>query len=188
MPRIAPAEPPYAADIQQAFDRITPPGFEPLLLFRTLAASPRVYERFRNGGLLDRGPLSLRQREIAIDRTCAIARCEYEWGVHIAFFSAKAGLTSEQVYATAWGTAEDACWTEAEQAIIALCDELYAVARISDALWARLRTHFDEQQILELIALAGFYRTVSYFANGLQLPLESYAARFPARADRDELE
>ncbi len=28
--------------------------------------------------------------------------------------------------------------------------------------------------------LAGFYRMVSYLTNTLRLPLESYAARFPA--------
>jgi hypothetical protein len=28
--------------------------------------------------------------------------------------------------------------------------------------------------------LCGFYRTVSYLANGLKLPLEEKAARFPA--------
>lgn len=31
--------------------------------------------------------VSMRDREILIDRTCARCRCEYEWGVHIAFFA-----------------------------------------------------------------------------------------------------
>ena len=35
------------------------------------------------------------------------------------------------------------------------------------------------KQILELIALAGFYHTVSFFANGLRLPLEAFAVAFP---------
>ena len=33
--------------------------------------------------------------------------------------------------------------------------------------------------MLELLLLAGFYRTVSYLCNALQLPLERDAARFP---------
>ena len=33
--------------------------------------------------------------------------------------------------------------------------------------------------MLEIILLCGFYRTVSYLANGLALPLEATAARFP---------
>ena len=32
------------------------------------------------GSLLDKGTLSLRQREIVIDRTCALNQCEYEMG------------------------------------------------------------------------------------------------------------
>jgi hypothetical protein len=66
-----PLNPPYTPDIQAAFDAIMPAGVDPLVLFRTLAVNTRVYERFRAGGLLDRGLLTLRQREIVIDRTCA---------------------------------------------------------------------------------------------------------------------
>ncbi|MDO9062704.1 MAG: carboxymuconolactone decarboxylase family protein, partial [Bradyrhizobium sp.] len=38
---------------------------------------------------------------------------------------------------------------------------------------------YDEAKILEIMLLCGFYRTVSYLANGLALPLEKSAARFP---------
>src|SRR4051812_29406070 len=54
----------------------------------------RAWEKFRGGSLLDRGPLSLREREIVIDRTCALNGCEYEWGVHVATFSDAAHLTA----------------------------------------------------------------------------------------------
>jgi hypothetical protein len=42
-----------------------------------------------------------------------------------------------------------------------------------------LRAAYNIEQILELIVLAGFYHTVSFFANGLRLPLEPYAVAFP---------
>ena len=93
MPRIAPLDAPYPPAVQASFDKIMPAGVDPLLLFRTLAVNERVYQRFTAGGLLDRGLLTLRQREIVIDRVCALNRCEYEWGVHIAFFAAKVKLT-----------------------------------------------------------------------------------------------
>lgn len=178
MPRIAPLEPPYAPDIQAAFDAIMPPGVAPLTLFRTIARNPRIYRKFNAGGLLDRGALSLRQREIAIDRTCALNRCRYEWGVHIAFFAERVGLTDEEVAALA---GDGACesFSEDERAIIALCDALHAHARIDDALWTRAKAAFSDDQMLEIIALAGFYRTVAYFCNGLELPLEPYAAPLP---------
>ena len=61
--------------------------------------------------LLSRGPLSLREREIVIDRTCALTGCEYEWGVHVNAFAAAAGLTEAQIRATVLGQADAACWS-----------------------------------------------------------------------------
>jgi alkylhydroperoxidase family enzyme len=121
----------------------------------------------------------LRQREIVIDRTCALNRCEYEWGVHVAIFAEGAELTAEQVRATVLGPADAACWSQAEQAMIAAADALHLRASLSDAEFADLSAHYNEDQILEIILLCGFYRTVSYLANGLDLPLEEMAARFP---------
>jgi alkylhydroperoxidase family enzyme len=60
-----------------------------------------------------------------------------------------------------------------------LVDELHDSANISDELWDALRGAFSVDQIFELIALVGFYHTVSFFANGLRLPLEPYGAQFP---------
>lgn len=181
MSRIAPLEPPYDPEIQGQFDRIMR-GAPPLLLFRVVAGQPRAWEKFRAGSLLDPGPLSLRDREIVIDRTCALAGCEYEWGVHVATFAAAAQLTDEQLRATVHGAADAPCWSEGEKSLIAAVDALHAGATLSDAEFAALSAHYDEAQIFEIILLCGFYRTVSYLANGLDLPPEVKAARFPKAA------
>jgi alkylhydroperoxidase family enzyme len=179
MSRIAPLEPPYAPEIQEQFDRIMR-GAPPLMLFRVVAGQARAWEKFRAGGLLDRGPLSLREREIVIDRTCALTGCEYEWGVHISAFAAAAHLTDQQVRATVHGDADAACWSAAEQVLIAAVDALHVRATLDDAEFKVLSANYDDAQILEIMLLCGFYRTVSYLANGLALPLEAKAARFPA--------
>jgi alkylhydroperoxidase family enzyme len=178
MSRIAPLDPPYAPGIQEQFDRIMR-GAPPLVLFRVMAGHSRAWEKFRAGGLLDRGPLSLREREIVIDRTCALNACEYEWGVHVTTFAAAAHLTDEQVRATVQGPADAPCWSAAEQAMIAAVDALHMRSTLSDVEYNALSAHCGEDQILEIILLCGFYRTVSYLANGLALPLEEKAARFP---------
>jgi len=178
MSRIAPLEPLYAPEIQAQFDAIMR-GAPPLLLFRVIAGQKRAWDKFRAGSLLDRGPLSLREREIVIDRTCALTGCEYEWSVHVAIFAKPAGLDEAQVAATVSGDAESPCWSPAEQALIAAVDALHHRATWSDAEFTALRAHYDDAQICEVILLCGFYRTVSYFANGLDLPLEGNAARFP---------
>ena len=130
MSRIAPLQPPYAPEIQEQFDRIMR-GAPPLTLFRVVASSARAWEKFRAGSLLDRGPLSLREREIVIDRTCALTGCEYEWGVHVNAFADAAHLTEEQVSATVLGQADAPCWSAAEQALIAAVDALHLRATLS---------------------------------------------------------
>jgi len=179
-PRVEPVSRPYSPELQAVFDRIMPPGVPPLALFTTLARVPRIYERFRAGSLLDRGPVSLRHREIVIDRTCARCGCAYEWGVHVAFFAQRVALTPAQVRATLRGSADDAAWSEEERLLIRLVDELHDAATISDELWEGLAAAFSVEQILELIALVGFYHTVSFFANGLRLAPETYGAPPPA--------
>jgi len=68
MSRIAPLQPPTRRRFRTQFDRIMR-GAPPLKLFRVMAGHARAWEKFRGGSLLDGGPLSLRQREIVIDRT-----------------------------------------------------------------------------------------------------------------------
>jgi alkylhydroperoxidase family enzyme len=177
--RIEPAIPPFEGDIGEIIDR-TMKGRPPLHLFATIARDPRLARKFFAGGLLDKGNLSLRQREIVIDRTTALCGSEYEWGVHISAFAEKAGITTEQARSTVLGSAEDACWPEEDRLLIRLCDALHRDCDIDDALWQALRASFAENAILEMLMLAGFYRTVSYLTNALRLPLESSGALFPA--------
>src|SRR5690242_20822214 len=131
MPQIAPLDPPYAPDVKSSFDEVMR-GAEPLMLFRVIARSERAWKKIRGGSLLDRGPLSLRQREIVIDRTCALAGCEYEWGVHVKLFAAAAQLTGEQVRATVVEGAAASCWSAGEAALIKAVDALHARTTLDD--------------------------------------------------------
>ena len=177
--RIAPAKPPYPAAVQATLDQLRTPGDQPLSLFRTLARDARLFARFTGGGLLDPGCLTLREREIVIHRVCALNGAAYEWGVHAAIFAGPAGLDAERLQATtAPGIA--ACWSPREALLIDFCDTVNARADIDDVLWARLSEAFDEGARIELMMLAGFYRTVSLLVNGLRLEPEGFAVPFPA--------
>lgn len=177
--RIAPLEPPYSPPVQAALDRIMPKGVPPLALFRTLAVNERVFLRVMAGGLLDRGSISLREREIVIDRTCARCGSEYEWGVHVAFFAERVGFTPEQVAATCGAEVSAGAFPDRERLLIRLVDALHDEARVGDPLWAALRVEWTEEQVIELIALAGFYHVISFVTNALRIPPEPYGARFP---------
>jgi alkylhydroperoxidase family enzyme len=177
--RIAPLEPPYSEPVQAALDRIMPKGVPPLALFRTLAVNERVFLRVMAGGLLDRGSLGLREREIVIDRTCARCGSEYEWGVHVAFFAERVGFTPAQVAATCGAEASAGAFPERERLLIRLVDALHDEGRVDDPLWAALRVEWTEEQLIELVALAGFYHLISFVTNALGIPPEPYGARFP---------
>ncbi|MFF3599005.1 carboxymuconolactone decarboxylase family protein [Kitasatospora indigofera] len=175
--RMDPAPEPYPEYARERLARLSPGG-EPLVLFTTLATDQRLFERFFGGGLLDRGHLTLRQREIVIDRVTARCGSEYEWGVHVSTFAERAGLTREQVASTCGGGPEDDCWTEEESLLLRLCDRIDAGGGLDDGDWNDCLRFFTPHAVLEILMLCGFYRTVSYLTNGLGLPLETWAARF----------
>ena len=122
-------------------------------------------------------PLPL--RELMIDRTCALAGAEYEWGVHVSAFGAAAGLDERRLRATATGGSREDCWSEEQAAVLRLAEELHETSTISDELWSELSARFTEQQVIELIVTAGWYHVIAYVCNGLRVELEPWAMRFP---------
>lgn len=180
-PRIAPLDPPYPPAVEETLRRMMPPGVEPLELFRTIAHNPHVLDKFRSTGayLLNFGKVDALDREVVIHRTCARCRCEYEWGVHVTVFGRPLGFTEDQIRATVEGGAEDAAWSERQSLLVRLADELHEEAAISDSLWERLMAVWSEEELIELIATAGFYHLVSFLANGARVGLEQAGARFP---------
>lgn len=178
-PRIEPLAPPYPPETQALFDMVMPEGMEPLLLFRTLASCPRIFPRFMRAGVLDKGPVAIRDRELVIHRTTARCGAVYEWGVHAAAFARPLELGAAWIRATVTASAEDPIWEPHQAALVRMCDELHDDASISDATWEDLLRHFDEAQILELIYTAGLYHAVSFLCNGLRLPPEPFAEPWP---------
>lgn len=176
-PRIAPAQPPFPDQVQAALDAVMR-GRAPLGLFTTLARDPRLFRKFFSGGLLDKGHLSLRQRELVICRTTALCGSEYEWGVHVGEFGEAAALTPAQLHSLVFGQPEDDCWTGHEKPLLRACDALHRDCSLPDPVWEALRESLSELAVMEVLMLAGFYRTVSYLTNGLRLPLEPGAGTF----------
>ena len=115
MARIQPVEPPYDPETGEQLAGMMPPGVEPIRLFRTFAKNLPMAAAMGTWGsyeLSRKLSLSMRDREILIDRTCARCRCEYEWGVHIAFFAERVGFTHPQIASIAHGGPDDQCWTD----------------------------------------------------------------------------
>lgn len=181
VPRMPPLEPPYADDVAASFAKLMPPGVSPIKLFRTVAHNPRVLRRMQRGGLLDPGSISLRARELVILRTTARCGAAYEWGVHVAFFGAEAGLSDTDLPAIAHGAAEQ--WPDAAEAtLLSTADALHARSTLSDAEYTALAAHYTAEQIVEITMLAGLYHAVSFLCRVTGVEGEEGAPALPPPA------
>jgi alkylhydroperoxidase family enzyme len=182
MNRVDPVQPPYAPDVAQRLEAMMPPGVPPILLFRTFVRNLPMATAMGSWGSYELGrhlSLPMRAREIVIDRTCARCHCEYEWGVHVAFFAERVALSSDQVASLTKGDSSDECWTgDSDRLLIEAVDALHDTSHIDDGLWARLAHEFNLAQLLDLLLLCGWYHAISFAANGTQVALEEGAPRF----------
>jgi alkylhydroperoxidase family enzyme len=181
-PRIVPLEPPFASEVNAQLRSMMPEGVPPIALFRTFAQNLPMSIAMSGWGsyeLSRRLSLSMRDREIVIDRTCARCRCEYEWGVHLAFFAERVGLDREQTASLTHGSAGDPCWVdERDRLLIRAVDALHEQADIDEALWQELTGIFSDANLLDLLLLCGWYHAISFVARGARVPLEAGAPVF----------
>lgn len=181
MARIEPLGPPFGAEVEEQLQAMMPPGVPPIALFRVLAKNFVMTRAMWPWGSYTLGrdfSLTMRDREIVIDRTCARCGCEYEWGVHIAFFAERVGLGEEQITSLTYGDADDACWDARERLLIRAVDALHDTDDISDVLWDELAERFSEPEILDLVLLCGWYHAISYVARVVRIPSEPDAPTF----------
>ncbi|GHE75216.1 hypothetical protein GCM10019059_38280 [Camelimonas fluminis] len=175
MQRIEPAAEPFPALLQEYFEKT---GAPQLVLFTTIGRSERAWKKFSRGSLLANSPLSLRERELIIDRTTARTGCEYEWGVHVWLFAEKAGLSRDEIAGTLTYPLAPEKWSQREAALLTAVDALHDRSTLSDAEFRGLKQHYSDEQIIEIIQISAFYHQVAFLANGLALPLEAKAANF----------
>lgn len=182
MTRIAPLQPPYDPEVEQQLHLMMPSGVAPIALFRAFAKNLPMTRAMHPWGSYQLGrhfTLTMRDREIVINRTCARAGCEYEWGVHVELFAARAGLTHDQVASLTQGQPTDACWrTPRDRLLIKTVDTLHDTCDVPDELWADLSGTFDEAQLLDLLLLTGWYHAISYVARAARIPLEPGSPTF----------
>jgi len=69
-------------------------------------------------------------------------------------------------------------FTEREKAALELTEEIVADDRdVSDACFARVREHFSEPEVLELVFVIGYQVFASKFAKAFRLAPQGFAAR-----------
>ncbi|HEY8881296.1 MAG TPA: carboxymuconolactone decarboxylase family protein [Roseateles sp.] len=179
-PRIAPQPLPLPADLAERMDRLLPPGFAPPQIFLTVARHGELFKEMVDSGLLgptglaDRRRLAPRLREALILRTCAMARCDYEFNLHEQTISRRMGLSDAQIANLRTAAPDAALWTPDLLAALRLVDGLVTRIDVDDATWALLREHFDEPALIEMTQLVGHYAGVAMLAALARPALDRY--------------
>jgi 4-carboxymuconolactone decarboxylase len=110
-----------------------------------------------------RGELSLprKLRELVIIIVSQYWNCEYELHVH-APFGREAGLSQDVLDAVTKGV-RPAFASDDEAVVYDLTTEILVHHKLTDATFERALRTFTEQQVIELVGVAGYYGIVSMF-------------------------
>jgi uncharacterized peroxidase-related enzyme len=139
-------------------------------MFRTVAYRPEILRtmiaHFR--AVMETGTVGLKLKELVIVRTSQINHCEYCLNSHTQL-AHRYGWSEEQITDLAnFRTRTD--FNAREKAALELAErETLDSNGVDDAFWARLRTHFDEGEIIELAAAIGLFNYFNRFNNSLKM-------------------
>jgi 4-carboxymuconolactone decarboxylase len=113
--------------------------------------------------------LPLRLNELAILIQARFWTAQFEWWGHYPL-ALRAGLPQSVADDLRAGK-RPAGMQPDEEAVYAFCVELMRDRRVTDATFAALQAQLTEQQIVDLVAVSGFYATVSMILNTVEAPI-----------------
>jgi len=116
--------------------------------------------------------LSGRLRELLIIRIALINRVDYVIAQHIPKLALADGVSLAECEALRnWATSE--FFSPDERAALAYADAMTRDVAVPDDVFAAVRKHFDERQIVELSVLIGTYNMHNRVMLALQIDLEN---------------
>jgi 4-carboxymuconolactone decarboxylase len=160
---------------------INSPAGTPLNIFGTIAHHPRLLKRFMNfaGLFLNKGLLPAREREIVILRVGWNCQSVYEFGQHT-IIGKRVGLTMEEITAVTQDISEHN-WNDRDIALLEMSDDLCTDNCVSQQTWEKLRRDWKEDELIELVMVAGTYRLVSGFLNTMGVELDAETPGWPEK-------
>ena len=179
-PRILPAESP-SPEAVETLAKLPALDGRPLNIFATLAHHPLLLKRYiaLGGVFLAFNQLPAREREVVILRVAWRTGSEYEFGQHTRIGLA-AGLDDAEIARIATDGTEE--WEAGDAALLLAVDELQATDRVGDDTWSELSGRYTDAELLELLALIGFYRMTAGILNSAGVELEPGVASWPPGA------
>ncbi len=141
-------------------------------LFRVLGHSPRLLHQFMRLGndLRSHTKLDPVLRELAILTVGRLAQAPYEYVHHLAI-GRRAGISEEQLAGLPVWERHPA-FTEQQRAVMRYAEAITRDVRVSDEVFAAVRSLLDDEQMVELTLNIAYYNMVVRFLEPMQVELE----------------
>ncbi len=110
-------------------------------------------------------------REIAVIRVAILNDVEYVQRAHGPAYALKEGLTPEQVTAIGDWQASN-LFSSQQRALLAYTDAMTRAIDVPDSVFAELRKHHSERQVVEITMLIGAYNMLTRFLKALKVDPE----------------
>ena len=158
--------------VREMFEKIESGGGQIVNLYRVLAHSPEICRAFIRFGnkVLFKGALPPKLRELAILLVSERTDAHYERSKHREI-ALESGVPQGQVDAVKTWFDSDA-FDATERAVLQYADEVVRDVRATPKTFDALEQHFNDEAIVELTTLIGFYCMVSRILENLQVELE----------------
>jgi len=157
-------------------------GAPVLHLYRLLGWAPGIVGPWLEFARALRSQTSLdpKLRELLVVRSGQLLGAEYEWKHHWVA-ALDVGIPEEKLRALSDWRACNVFDAE-ERAVLALADETAIDRGASEVTFGGLRSHFSNEEVAELVVIAGFYSGVARIVNSFAVPLEpEYESMTPRR-------
>ena len=154
------------------------PGNALRTLIRVPALADRVFPLLTY--VANDSTLSPRHRTLLILRTAWLTQNANLWATH-ASRASQARLTAEEVLRVAQGPTEG--WSEFEQVLVGLADELFRNSSVTDQTWDALSSQYDLTNIVDAVVTVDEITAQSILFNSLGIqPDEDAPARIPTQS------
>lgn len=169
-------EPKDADPVTQEVYQKTEERFQMILnIFKITGNAPEIAEKMWEifFDILQDGEISWYDKELLILKSTKMGDCFYCVTQHEAV-SARLGVTAEKqadIVGVEYQTSPH--YKENEKAILDLCAHIVIDPNsIPDTVWSEVKKHYNDGQVVEIVATVGAYLQVSKFGDALGVELE----------------
>lgn len=174
MARVSLIDPKDRPDLSALIAKITGArGGRLINVYRMLLHTPVITEGWLNfiSSLRTGAKIDEVTKELVIMRIAILNKVDYILKTHVDLYALKAGVTQGQIDTLAdWHSSQH--FSDRDRALLAYIDAMTRDIDVPDAVFAALRSHYDERQVVEITVLIGTYNMHSRVLKALRIDPE----------------